>query len=134
MRQPQQTTRPTLTRLRTDKFPKPRLQVLAGFTALAIGMSGCLNFERFRHEKYVCNSHDLDIAEIIIRRAKAGKTALISGFERDRDGLITSISDTDAVIKVDGLILMIDRAAGSISALRGKRYYKLFCKQTIFTI
>ena len=134
MRQLRQKKRPTLTHLRTDKFPRPRLPVIAGFTALAISLSGCLNFERFRHEKYVCNSYDLDIAEIIIRRAKTGKTVLIYGFKREREGLIASISETTAVIKVDGLKLMIDRESGSVSALRGKRYYKMSCKQTIFTI
>ena len=123
-----------MTRLRTDKFPRLRLPMVAGFAALAIGLSGCVVFERFRHEKYVCNSYDLDIEEIIIRRAKAGKTVVIAGFKKDREGLIAGISETDAVIKVDGLKLMIDREVGSVSALRGKRYYKLSCKQTIFTI
>lgn len=126
--------RPTLTRLRTDKILRPRLPVVVGFTALAISLSSCLDFERFRHEKYVCNSYELDIEEIIIRRAKPGKTVMITGFKRDRKGLIAGISETDAVIKVDGLKLMIDREAGFVSALRGKRYYKLSCKQTIFTI
>ena len=134
MHQPRQTMRPTLTHLITDKFPRLRLPMVAGFATLAIGLSGCLDFERFRHEKYVCNSYDLDIEEIIIRRAKAGKTVAINGFKRDREGLIAGISETDAVIKVDGLKLMIDREVGSVSALRGKRYYKLSCKQTIFTI
>ena len=126
--------RPTLTRLRTDKILRPRLPVVVGFAALAISLSSCLDFERFRHEKYVCNSYDLDIMEIIIRRAKTGKTVLISGFERDREGLIVSISESNALIEVDGIELMIDREAGSLSALRGTRYYKLSCKQTIFTI
>ena len=134
MHQPQHRTRPTLTRLRTNKSPRTHFTAVAGFAALAIGLSGCLDFERFRHEKYVCNSYDLDIEEIIIRRAKAGKTVVIAGFERDREGLIAGISETDAVIKVDGLKIMIDRKVGSVSALRGKRYYKLSCKQTIFTI
>ncbi len=107
---------------------------VVGFIILAMGLSGCLNFERFRHEKYVCNSYDLDIEEIIIRRAKAGKTVVIDGFKRDREGLIAGISETDAVIEVDGLKIMIDREEGAVSALRGKRYYKLSCKQTIFTI
>jgi len=120
--------------LRTDKILRPRLPVVVGFTALAISLSSCLDFERFRHEKYVCNSYELDIEEIIIRRAKPGKTVMITGFKRDRKGLIAGISETDAVIKVDGLKLMIDREAGFVSALRGKRYYKLSCKQTIFTI
>ena len=123
-----------MTRLRNDKILRPRLPAFVGFTALAIGLSGCLDFERFRHEKYVCNSYKLDIVEIIIRRAKPGKTVMILGFKRDRKGLIAGISETDAVIKVDGLKLMIDREAGSVSALSGKRYYKLSCKQTIFTI
>ena len=88
--------RPTLTRLRTDKILRPRLPVVVGFTALAISLSSCLDFERFRHEKYVCNSYELDIEEIIIRRAKPGKTVMITGFKRDRKGLIAGISETDA--------------------------------------
>ena len=101
---------------------------------LCLSLSSCINFERFRHEKYTCSSYRLDIAEIVIRNAKAGETVTIFGFERNREGLIISISDESAVIKTSQLKLFIDRTKGSVSVLRGNRYRRMKCTQTIFTI
>ena len=106
----------------------------AGIMCLCFSLSGCINFERFRHEKYTCSSYSFDISEIIIRNAKVGETVAISGFERNRNGLIISISDDTAVIKTGQLKLFIDRIKGSVSALRGNHYRNLKCRQTIFTL
>ena len=107
---------------------------VAGIICLCFSLSACINFERFRHEKYTCSSYSLDIAEIIIRNAKAGELVTISGFKRNRDGLIISISDDTAVIGTGQLKLFVDRVKGSVSALRGNRYSNLRCTQTIFTL
>ena len=123
-----------MTRLLTDKNNMMCIAKATGIICLCFSLSGCINFERFRHEKYTCSSYSLDIAEIIIRNAKAGETATISGFERNRDGLIVSISDDTAVIKTGQLKLFVDRVKGSVSALRGNRYQNLKCMQTIFTL
>ena len=101
---------------------------------LCFSLSACINFERFRHEKYTCSSYSLDIAEIVIRNAKAGETVTIFGFERNRDGLIISISDTTAIIETGQLKLFVDRIKGSVSALSGNLYRNLKCTQTIFTL
>ena len=123
-----------MTRLLTDKNNMMYIAKAARIICLCLSLSACINFERFRHEKYTCSSYSLDIAEIIIRNAKAGKTVTISGFERNRDGLIISISDDTAVIETGRLKLIVDRLKGSVSALSGNSYRNLKCTQTIFTL
>ena len=123
-----------MTRLLTDRNNMMYIARATRIICLCFSLSACINFERFRHEKYTCSSYSLDIAEIIIRNAKAGKTVAISGFKRNRDGLIISISDDVAVIETGQLKLFVDRIKGSVSALSGNRYWNLKCTQTIFTL
>ena len=123
-----------MTRLLTDKNNMMHIAKAAGIICLCFSLSACIDLERFRHEKYTCSSYRLDIAEIVIRNAKAGETVTIFGFERNRDGLIISISDTTAIIETGQLKLFVDRIKGSVSALRGNRYRNLKCRQTIFTL
>ena len=126
--------RKALTRLQTDKNNMMSIAKVGGIICLCFSLSGCIDFERFRHEKYTCSSYSLDISEIIIRNAKAGETVTIFGFERNRDGLIVSISNDTAIIETGQLKLFVDRIKGSVSALRGNRYRNLKCTQTIFTL
>ena len=126
--------RKVLTRLQTDKNNMMYIAKAARIICLCLSLSACINFERFRHEKYTCSSYSFDIAEIIIRNAKVGETATITGFERNRKGLIISISDDTAVIETGQLKLFVDRIKGSVSALHGNRYRNLKCTQTIFTL
>ena len=123
-----------MTRLLTDRNNMMYIARATRIICLCFSLSACIDFERFRHEKYTCSSYSLDIAEIIIRNAKAGKPVTISGFKRNRDGLIISISDDIAVIETGQLKLFIDRIKGSVSALRGNHYRNLKCRQTIFTL
>ena len=123
-----------LTHLQTDDDKMARIAKISVAICLCLSLSACIDFERFRHEKYTCSSYRLDIAEIVIRNAKAGETVTIFGFERNREGLIVSISDENAVIKTGQLKLFIDRTKGSVSVLRGNRYRHMKCTQTIFTI
>ena len=123
-----------MTRLLTDRNNIMYIARATRIICLCFSLSACINFERFRHEKYTCSAYSLDIEDIIIRNAKAGETVTISGFQRNREGLIISISDDTAVIETGDLKLFIDRKKGSVSALNGNRYRHLKCKQTIFTI
>ena len=123
-----------MTRLLTDRNNMMYIARATRIICLCFSLSACINFERFRHEKYTCSSYSLDIAEIIIRNAKVGETVAIFGFERNRDGLIISISDDTAVIESGQLKLFVDRIKGSVSALRGNRYQNLKCTQTVFTL
>jgi hypothetical protein len=129
-----QAQKKVLTHLQTAKNNMTHIATTAGIICLSLSLSACLDFERFRHEKYTCSAYSLDIEDIIIRNAKAGETVTISGFQRNREGLIISISDETAVIETGDLKLFIDRKKGSVSALNGNRYRHLKCKQTIFTI
>jgi hypothetical protein len=101
---------------------------------LCLSLSACIDFERFRHEKYTCSSHSYDIADIVIRNPQAGETVTIFGFKHNREGLIISISDENAVIKTERLKLFVNRIKGSVSVLQGNRYRNMRCTQTIFTI
>jgi len=120
--------------LQTDNEKMTHIAKITVATFLCLSLSACIDFERFRHEKYTCSSYGLDIAEIVIRNAKAGEAVSIFGFERNREGLIISISNENAVIKTGQLKLFIDRTKGSVSVLRGNRYRHMRCTQTIFTI
>ena len=129
-----QTKTKVLTLLKTDNNNIIQIAKATGIICLFFSLSACIDFERFRHEKYTCSSYRFNIAEIIIRNAKVGEKVTISGFEGKRQGLIISISDESAVIKTEQLKLFIDRKQGSVSALRGNRYRHMKCTQTIFTI
>lgn len=129
-----QTKKRVLTHLQTVNNNIMHIAKATGIICLCLSLSACIDLERFRHEKYTCSSYGLDIAEIIIRNAKVGETVTISGFERNREGVIISISDETAVIGTGPLKLFIDRIKGSVSALYGNRYSYMRCTQTIFTI
>ena len=120
--------------MQTDDDNMTRIAKTTIAIFLCLSLSACIDFERFRHEKYTCSSYHLDIAEIVIRNAKVGETVTIFGFERNREGLIISISDENAVIKTGQLKLFIDRTKGSVSVFRGNRYRHIRCTQSIFTI
>ena len=120
--------------MRTDNNNMMCTGKAVGIIYLCFSLSACIDFERFRHEKYTCSSHNYDIAEMVIRKAKAGEPVSIFGFEHNREGLIISISDETAVIEVGQLKLFVDRIKGSVSALRGNQYSNLRCTQTIFTL
>jgi len=107
--------------------------VAAMLTLCLTAMSGC-QLERFRHEKYSCQSSYLDISEIIIRHAQKGRSVKIFGSEAEREGVITQISDRGVMIAADGLILDIDRETGSLKAKVNNRYVRVSCKVSVFTL
>ena len=105
--------------------------LLLGFSLALFG--GC-NLERFRHEKYSCNSQHLGIHDIIVRHAKKGSTAKIIGSRGEQEATITSVNSKLMVIEGAKIRLQIDRRTGRITAQKKNKYYSMECKLSVFTL
>ena len=67
--------KPESRRLKMARLACSAMRILpAGLmlSVLAVMLSGCINLERFRHEKYSCTNNRAGVDEVIIRRAKKG--------------------------------------------------------------
>ena len=95
--------------------------------------TGC-NLERFRHEKYSCNSSRLEVYDIIVRHAKKGGTAKITGSGGEREATITSIDSNFMMIEGSGISLQINRETGRVTAQKRNKYYSMQCELSVFTL
>ena len=114
----------------------PRNKYLSISLLLAFSLSslsGC-NLERFRHEKYSCNNPRLDIYDIIVRHAKRGSAAKITGAHGEREAIITSVNSKLMMIEGDEISLQIDRKTGRVTAQKRNKYFSLQCKPSVFTL
>ena len=114
-----------------QKHKHVKALILLGFS-LAL-LSSC-NLERFRHEKYSCNNHRLDIYDIIVRHAKKGSTAKIVRSMSEFDAIITSVNSKSIMIEGGGISLQIDRRSGRTIAQKRNKYYSMECKVSVFTL
>ena len=101
--------------------------------AIAFGLAAC-PAERFRHEKYVCKSVSFDLDSIIVNDTDIGGEVKIIGYGNDRTAIIKAISDDHIEIEASRMNLKLGRNDGSVSIIRGKRYARLACKRSIFTM
>ena len=101
---------------------------------LGLSLFGGCNLERFRHEKYSCNSQRLDIYDIIVRHAKKGSTAKIIGAIGEYDATITSVNSKSMMIEGGEISLKIDRNSGRTTAQKRNKYYSMECKVSVFTL
>jgi hypothetical protein len=101
--------------------------------AVAFGLAAC-PAERFRHEKYVCNSVSFDLESIIVNDTDIGGEVKIIGYGNDRTAIIKAISDDQIELDADHMTLTLDRNDGSVRVVRGNRYARLACKRSIFTM
>ena len=101
--------------------------------AIAFGLAAC-PAERFRHEKYVCESVSFDLESIIVNDTDIGGEVKLIGYGNDRTAIIKAISDDHIEIEASGMILKLDRDDGSVRVIRGGRYARLGCKRSIFTM
>ena len=115
----------------SQKHKHTKALLLFGFS-LAL-LSSC-NLERFRHEKYSCNSQRLDIYDIIVRHAKKGSPAKIIGSRGDQEAIITSVNSNLMVIEGATIRLQIDRRTGRVKAQKKNKYYSMECKLSVFTL
>ena len=109
---------------------------LKHFTMLAIygvGLTACPT-ERFRHEKYECNSGAFGIAEIILNDTGVGDTAKIIGYGHDIEVKILSSTKSSITTKMKDIQIEIERDTGTVRVRRGNRYAVLACSKSVFTM
>lgn len=90
--------------------------------------------ERFRHEKYDCNSSSFDLQSIVVNDAEVGAEVTVIGYSGERVAMITSITDQSIELDTNTQPIKIDRETGKIRVYRGKRFTILACKVTVFTM
>ena len=90
--------------------------------------------ERFRHEKYSCNSGAFGIAEIILNDTGVGDMAKIIGYNNEKKVKILSSSKSSITTKMDDTHIEIERDTGTVRVKRGKRYAVLDCSKSVFTM
>ena len=110
------------------RFIQMTLLLLCG-----ISLSACPT-ERFRHEKYKCNSSSFDIAEIILNNTDVGDDATIIGYGSEKKFEILSSSRTSIGMTSGDVKIMIARETGKVTVKRGNRYAVLSCSKSVFTM
>ena len=90
--------------------------------------------ERFRHEKYECNSGALGIVEIILNDTGVGDMAKIIGYGHEKEVKILSSTKALITTKMDGTRIEIERDTGTVRVKRGNRYAVLACSKSVFTM
>jgi hypothetical protein len=110
-----------------------RIIQMAVLLLCGISLSACPT-ERFRHEKYECNSSSFDIVEIIINNTGVGDDATIVGYEGEKKVKIQSSSRTSIGITSGDLEIMITRETGNVAVKRSNRYAVLSCSKSVFTM
>ena len=98
-----------------------------------VGLTACPT-ERFRHEKYECNSSAFGIAEIILNKTGVGDVAKIIGYGYEKEAKIVSSSKSSITTKMDDTRIVIERDTGIVRVKRGNRYAVLACSKSIFTM
>ena len=98
-----------------------------------VGLTACPT-ERFRHEKYNCNSSAFGIAEIILNDTGVGDMAKIIGYGHEKEVMILSSSKSSITTKMDDIQIKIERDTGTVRVKRGNRYAVLTCSKSVFTM
>ena len=98
-----------------------------------VGLTACPT-ERFRHEKYNCNSSAFGIAEIILNDTGVGDMAKIIGYGHEKQVMILSSSKSSITTKMDDIQIKIERDTGTVRVKRGNRYAVLTCSKSVFTM
>ena len=110
-----------------------RLAQLLLLTASCAGLTACPT-ERFRHEKYKCNSGAFNIAEIIINDTSVGDMISIIGYDREKKVTILSSSKSIITTKMDDTGININRDTSTVRVKRGNHYAVLTCSKSVFTM
>ena len=110
-----------------------RLAQLLLLTACCAGLTACPT-ERFRHEKYKCNSGAFNIAEIIINDTSVGDMISIIGYDREKKVTILSSSKSIITTEMDDNNININRDTGTVRVKRGNHYAVLACAKSVFTM
>ena len=97
------------------------------------GLTACPT-ERFRHEKYECNSGAFGISEIILNDTGVGDMAKIVGYGSEKNVEILSSSKAAITTQLDDINLRIDRNTGTVRVKRGKHFAVIACSKSVFTM
>ena len=112
---------------------RSRFVKLSTISLISLGLTAC-PAERFRHEKYLCHNHSMNLAEIIVNKTTVGDTVTVTTSRGDAPGTITEASEKELHIDFAGQPIHIDRLNAVITIFKNKRYAKIKCKKTIFTM
>ena len=110
-----------------------RLAHLSLLVICSVGLSACPT-ERFRHEKYECNSGVFGISEIILNDTDVGDMAKVIGYGHEKDVEILSSSKSAITTRMDDISIKIDRDTGTVRVKRGSHYVVLACSKSVFTM
>ena len=110
-----------------------RLAHLSLLVVFSVGLSACPT-ERFRHEKYECNSGAFGISEIIFNDTGVGDMAKIIGYDSEKNVEILSSSKSAITTQMEDVKLRIDRDTGTVRVKRGKHYAVIACSKSVFTM
>ena len=100
---------------------------------IGVGLTACPT-ERFRHEKYKCNSGAFGIAEIIVNDTGVGDMAKIIGYGHEQKAKILSSNKSTITTEIDDVSIKIDRDTGTVQVKRGSHYAVLSCTKSLFTM
>ena len=110
-----------------------RLNHLILLAIFGLGLTACPT-ERFRHEKYKCNSGAFGIAEIVLNDTDVGDTAKIIGYDHEKEVKILSSNKSSITTKMEDIHIAIERDTGTVRVKRGNRYAVLACSKSVFTM
>lgn len=106
-------------------------------TALALcglGLAGCDEMTRFRHEKFACGPNPAGLVEIVLNSQKKGSEARIEFLDRQTEARLAEVSDRLFVLETASDRFQLDRQTGEIILTTGTRFLQLSCTRTVFTM
>ena len=112
-----------------------RHKILSGLLGAVIltSVSAC-QLERFRHEKYLCHSPSLNLDEITVNKTAVGDTVTVTTPRGNEQGTITEATENELQINFAGHPIHINRQDAVITIFKNKRYARIKCKKTVFTM
>jgi hypothetical protein len=110
-----------------------RFVKLSAISLITIGLTAC-PAERFRHEKYLCHSPSLNLAEITVNKTDVGDTVTVTTSRGNEQGTITEATENELQINFAGHPIHINRQDAVITIFKNKRYARIKCKKTVFTM
>ena len=108
-----------------------RLTNLSLLVICCFSLTACPT-ERFRHEKYECNSGAFGISEIIFNDTSVGDIQNYRLWHRKK--CETCHQKSTITTQMEDVNLRIDRDTGTVRVKRGKHYAVIACSKSVFTM
>ena len=112
---------------------RSRFVKLSAILLITAGLTAC-PAERFRHEKYLCHSQSLNLLEITVNKTAVGDPVTVTTSRGNSLGTITKASENELQINFSGQFININRQDAVITIFKNKRYARVICKKTVFTM